>query len=80
MLIRQNGDYVHCNDASVRIMGARDKSHVLQVGPAKITSERQPDGRLTADIFKESAEALKQGKTFHFQGLAGHTLDTKKVL
>jgi PAS domain-containing protein len=51
MVIRQNGVYVHCNDACIRILGARDKSHVLEVGPAKITSERQPDGRPTADIF-----------------------------
>jgi hypothetical protein len=80
MLIRQDNVYVHCNDACIRILGARDKSHVLEVGPAKVTSERQPDGRLTADIFKECAEVLKQGKTFHYQGLAGHTLDTNKTL
>jgi methyl-accepting chemotaxis protein len=80
MLIRQNGVYVHCNDACIRILGARDKSHVLEVGPAKITSERQPNGRLTADIFKESAESLQQGKAFQYQGLAGNTLDTHKTL
>ncbi len=51
-IVRQNGVYVHCNDAAVRILGARDKAHVLEVGPAKITPERQPDGRLTTDIFQ----------------------------
>jgi|GEM_PF-2370404 uncharacterized protein YoxC len=80
MLIRQNGVYVHCNDACVRILGARDKRHVLEVGPAKVTSERQPDGKLTADIFKQCADALQQGKTFEYPGLAGHTLDTNKTL
>ncbi len=80
MLIRQNNVYVHCNDACIRILGARDKAHVLEVGPAKVTSERQPNGKLTAEIFGECAAALKQGKTFQYQGLAGHTLDTHKTL
>ena len=31
-------------------------------------------------FFKECAEALKQGKTFHYQGLSGHTLDTNRTL
>lgn len=76
MLIRQNGLYVHCNDASVRILGAKDKSQVLEVGPAKIVAERQQGGRSTADIFKECAEVLKQGRMFHYQGLEGKTLDS----
>jgi len=76
MLIRQNGVYVHCNNASVQILGARDKSQVLEAGPAKIVAERQQGGRLIADIFKECAETLKQGKMFHYQGLEGKTLDT----
>src|SRR6478672_10737817 len=80
MLIRQNGVYVHCNDACIRILGARDKSHVLEGGPTKVVSERQPNGRLMADIFKECAESLQQGKGFQYQGLAGHTLDTHKPL
>jgi methyl-accepting chemotaxis protein len=74
MIIRQNGVYVHCNDACVRILGARDKAHVLEVGPRAGAPERQADGRLTADIFKESAEVVKQGKTFQYQGMAGRTL------
>ncbi|MBR0849152.1 chemotaxis protein [Bradyrhizobium diazoefficiens] len=78
MLIRQNDAYVHCNQASVTMMGARDQKHVLEVGPAKITSERQPNGKLTADIFKECAQALMKGKPFMYQGLAGHSLDTKE--
>ncbi len=73
VIIRQNGDYVHCNDACVRILGARDKAHVLEVGPRAGAPERQADGRLTADIFQESAEVVKQGKTFQYQ-VAGRTL------
>ena len=81
MLIRQqNGVYVHCNDACIRILGARDKSHVLEGGPTKVVSERQSNGRLMADISKECAESLQQGKPFQYQGLAGHTLDTHKPL
>jgi len=76
MLIRQNGVYVHCNDASVRILGAKDKSQVLKVGPARIVAERQQGDRPAADIFRECAEVLKQGKMFHYQGLEGKTLDS----
>ncbi len=80
MLIKQNGVYVHCNPACVRILGARDRSHVLEVGPAKVAAERQPDGRLTADVLKDCAEALKEGKTFQHQGFAGRTLDKDEPL
>jgi PAS domain-containing protein/uncharacterized protein YoxC len=76
MLIRQNGVYVHCNDACLHILGARDKAQVIEVGPRARAPERQPDGRLTNDVFKECADVLKQGKTFHYQGLAGRRLDT----
>ncbi|WP_296515185.1 methyl-accepting chemotaxis protein [Rhodopseudomonas sp.] len=78
MLIRQNGVYVHCNDASVQILGVKDKSQVLEAGPAKVVAERQQNGRLTTDIFKECAETLKQGKMFHYQGFEGKTLDSKR--
>src|SRR5262245_37649087 len=50
MLIRHNGVYVHCNDACIRILGARDKAQVLEVGPRARAPERQPNGRLTSDI------------------------------
>jgi methyl-accepting chemotaxis protein len=76
MLIRQDGVYVHCNEASVQILGARDKSQVLEGGPARLVAERQQNGRLTADIFRECAETLQQGKVFHYQGLEGKTLNT----
>src|SRR5437588_3989190 len=64
MLIRQNGVYVHCNDACVQILGARDKAEVLKVGPRARAPERQPDGRLTTDVFKDCDAALKPGKAF----------------
>jgi methyl-accepting chemotaxis protein len=76
MIIRQNGAYVHCNDACVRILGARDKRHALEIGPRGNAPERQPDGRLTADILKEAVETLKQGKTFQCQAMMSATLDT----
>jgi uncharacterized protein YoxC len=80
MLIRQNGVYVHCNDACISILGARDKAQVLEVGPRARAPEQQPDGRLTADIFKECAEVLKQGKAFQYQGMAGRPLDKDEAL
>lgn len=81
MLVKQDGVYVHCNDAAARILGARDKQHVLEeVGPAKLASERQRDGRLATDILKDAAEILKKGQTFHREGLMGRKLDTDRVL
>jgi methyl-accepting chemotaxis protein len=78
MIIRQNGAYVHCNDACVRILGARDKRHALEIGPRGNAPERQPDGRLTADILKEAAATLQQGKTFQCQAMMSATLDTSE--
>ena len=46
----------------------------------QVAPERQPDGRLTADILKECAETLKQGKTYQHQALMGHTMNTNKPL
>jgi Methyl-accepting chemotaxis protein (MCP) signalling domain len=80
IIIRHRDTFIHCNDAAVRILGARDKSQVLQSGPAKVVAERQRGGRLTADILKECMEMLKQGKTFHYDALAGHRLDSSETI
>jgi Methyl-accepting chemotaxis protein (MCP) signalling domain len=80
MLVKQGAVYVHCNDAAVRILGARDRQHVLEVGPAKLASARQRDGRLATDILKDAAELLKAGKTFHYGGMMGRTLNSDAVL
>jgi hypothetical protein len=80
MLVRQNGVYVECNDATVSILGAKGKAHVLETGPAKIIVERQPDGRLATDIMRECSEALKVGKAYHSRGIECRSLDTNKTL
>jgi methyl-accepting chemotaxis protein len=80
MLVKQGAVYVRCNDAAVRILGARDQQHVLEVGPAKLASARQRDGRLATDILKDAAELLKAGKTFHYEGMMGRTLNSDAVL
>ena len=71
MLIRQNGVYVHCNDACIRILGARDKSHVLEGGPTKVVSERQPNGRLMADISKEMRGIAPARQAIPISGIGG---------
>jgi hypothetical protein len=35
-LIWQNGVYVHCNDAAVSIIGAKNKAHALEAGRGRL--------------------------------------------
>jgi hypothetical protein len=77
-LIRQNETYVHGNDAAMHIMGAADLQQVLTVGPAKISAERQRDGRLTKDILKDVVETLKNGKPLNYKEWVMQPLNSDK--
>jgi len=49
MLIIENGLFVHCNDAAVRLLGYSDPAALLQMHPSKISPPMQPDGQPSAD-------------------------------
>jgi PAS domain S-box-containing protein len=49
-----------CNDATIRLLRAKDKSHVLALHPAVLSPEFQPDGRRSIDKAKEMDFAARE--------------------
>ena len=80
IFVKKDGQYAHCNDAAVAILGATDQKHVLAAGPAKIASERQRDGRLVSDYLKDAANTLRQGEAYSREEMMGRRLDTNDVI
>jgi PAS domain-containing protein len=80
ILVKQDGAYVHCNDAAVRVLGGRDQKQVLEAGPTKIASQPQRDGRLVADYLKDAAAVLKQGKPYYYEGIKGTLSQYERAL
>lgn len=52
--------YLYCNAAAVRLIGARDREHVLSLGPNDTSLVVQPDGRRSEEI---ASEARKRAST-----------------
>jgi len=53
---------IDCNDATVKMAGARDKEWFLKQTMESMSPERQPDGRLSREVGRAWAErALSQG-------------------
>jgi sigma-B regulation protein RsbU (phosphoserine phosphatase) len=51
-----------CNDAAIRLLGARDRAEILALHPAVLSPELQPDGRPSAEKSKEmDGIALRRG-------------------
>src|SRR5450759_4905656 len=62
ILIIDGGAFVECNEATVKMLRARDREHILQTHPSELSPPFQPDGR---DSFTKANEmmaiALEQG-------------------
>ncbi|GAB4503269.1 MAG: hypothetical protein Fur0043_02610 [Anaerolineales bacterium] len=62
LLLLENGVFTYCNQATVTMMGAKDKEQFLSVHPSKLSPERQPDGRLSSEKADEMIRiALERG-------------------
>lgn len=48
-LIFDEGGIIDCNNAAIRMLRCNDKAQVLQLHPAVLSPERQPDGRLSLE-------------------------------
>ena len=62
ILIIENGQFVDCNEATVKMLGYQNKHQLLQSHPAKLSPLLQMDGRLSSEKADEIiAIALAQG-------------------
>ena len=61
-LLIKDGRYIDCNEAALKLMGCHDKSCLINLTPADISPERQPDGALSSEKSKRMDEiALREG-------------------
>ena len=62
ILILQNGVFVDCNGAAVKMLHANNKSQILTLQPSMISPETQPDGRRSEEKQREMIDvAFEQG-------------------
>lgn len=58
--------FVDCNEKGASLYGLT-RAEVIGRSPAELCPERQPDGRLSADVAAEKIERALQGKPQHFE-------------
>ncbi|MCP4504718.1 MAG: PAS domain-containing protein [Deltaproteobacteria bacterium] len=62
VLILENGRFVDCNDAAVKMLRAKNKEQVLMTRPSELSPECQPDGRASFEKANEMiATAMREG-------------------
>ena len=62
VVLLQGHQYVDCNAAALRLLGTARKADIVGRPAWYHSPERQPDGRLTIDMFRETvAEAIRTG-------------------
>jgi PAS domain S-box-containing protein len=67
ILLIEDGKFVDCNEATVRMLGYHDKKEMLMTHPSELSPPKQPDGRSSGEKAEEMiATVLKRG-VFHFE-------------
>ncbi len=67
VLTIKEGVFTDCNQATVHLLGLKDKSEILNTSPTSWAPERQPDGRLSADKQLEMLELAREKGTHRFE-------------
>ena len=68
-LLIDEGRYIDCNEAALKIMGASDKSQIINLTPAETSAEKQPDGSISSEIFKENINIAMSSGRHRFEWL-----------
>lgn len=66
LLFDDNG-IIDCNAAALTMMRCSDKARLLGVHPARLSPERQPDGRLSHEKGDEMCALARQNGSHHFE-------------
>lgn len=67
MLLIENGQFIDCNDAAVRMLGYTDKNELLQLHPSKISPQFQPDGKPSAQKADEMMKTARETGNNRFE-------------
>ena len=67
ILLIDKNTFVDCNLSAVNMLMYQDKSHLLQTHPAKLSPERQPDGRLSFEKAEEMMAIAYEKGTHKFE-------------
>ncbi len=61
--------FVDCNAAALQLLGFKDKAKLLELHPAHLSPEYQPDGQRSADKAQQLIQAALQGDNQRFEWL-----------
>ncbi|HLO79226.1 MAG TPA: methyl-accepting chemotaxis protein [Magnetospirillum sp.] len=62
ILMLNEREVIHCNNAAVRLLGAKSAADLIGRSPGDLSPEMQPDGKKTADKVRELiGEAIQKG-------------------
>ncbi|MBK1882038.1 PAS domain S-box protein [Luteolibacter pohnpeiensis] len=63
------GMFVDCNEASAKAVGAKDRSEMIGISPAKVAPDYQPDGRTSREVAAEAISSAIQNGSHRFEWL-----------
>jgi len=66
ILILKEGKFIDCNQATLRMLGYEDKREILNLHPAELSPERQPDGKLSFEKAEEVMRFAKENGSHRF--------------
>ncbi len=66
-LLFDDDGIIDCNPAAVALMRCADKTGLLGIHPARLSPERQPDGRLSLEKGAEMVALARQNGSHHFE-------------
>ncbi len=78
VLMLQDGKFIDCNAATVKMLNCNNKEEVLQLTPSAISPEYQPDGRLSSEKADEMMTLAYQNEIHRFEWV--HTRATGEIL
>ncbi|NOR44259.1 MAG: PAS domain S-box protein [Candidatus Delongbacteria bacterium] len=67
ILIIENGKFVDCNQATIDLLGYKNKGEFLNTHPSELSPEKQPDGQLSLTKADEMIELALKNKNHRFK-------------